>query len=224
MSNIITKKVVLEIISHEAIVREAYKDSKGIWTWGIGVTNESGYTIFPRYKDKPQSITKCLEIFKWLLEKKYVPKVESAFQGVELTEEQFAAALSFQYNTGRITSAGWVKSFVQGDYELAYRKIMEWRRPPEIIPRREKERDLFFKSIWSHTGTVTEYMLKKPSYTPDWSSAKKLDIVNEIDEIFNSSDIEKAEKDDTKESLVDNRPKNEAKNITLIGDNPNYQA
>jgi len=52
----LSKKVMLEVISHEGIVPEAYKDSKGIWTWGIGVTSASGHKVFPRYVDNPQTI------------------------------------------------------------------------------------------------------------------------------------------------------------------------
>lgn len=33
-------------------MREWYKDSKGIGTWGIGVTNASGQAV-NRYKDDP---------------------------------------------------------------------------------------------------------------------------------------------------------------------------
>ena len=56
MSNIITVKIAQEIVSHEAIVREAYKDSVGVWTWSVGITNASGHKVFPRYKDNPQSL------------------------------------------------------------------------------------------------------------------------------------------------------------------------
>ena len=35
--NGLTRRTLLELVYHEGIVLEAYKDSKGIWTWGIGV-------------------------------------------------------------------------------------------------------------------------------------------------------------------------------------------
>jgi hypothetical protein len=34
---------------------------------------------------------------------------------------------------------------------------MNWRKPPEIVPRREKERDLFFSGRYSGDGMVTVY-------------------------------------------------------------------
>jgi lysozyme len=80
-----------------------------VWTWSVGITNSSGHTGFPRYKDNPQTIRRCLEVFEWVLRTTYVPAVADVFDGFVLTEEQFGAALSFHYNTGGIRRATWVK-------------------------------------------------------------------------------------------------------------------
>ena len=184
MSHKITVKVAQEIISHEAIVREAYKDSVGVWTWGIGITNSSGHRVYPRYIDNPQTLKRCIEVFEWLLRKKYLPGVNEAFQGFTLTEEQVAAALSFHYNTGGIRRATWVKQWKKGETEEAYQSFMNWKKPPEIIPRRRKERELFFNGVWSNDGTATEYNVRKPSYAPDWASAKTVDISLILSELF----------------------------------------
>lgn len=109
----LTKRVLLELLSHEGIVLEAYKDSVGVWTWGVGVTSASGHRVL-RYKDNPQPMSKVIEIYKWLVETKYLPDVLEAFT-VELSEAQLAAALSFHYNTGAIKRASWVKSFNAGN-------------------------------------------------------------------------------------------------------------
>jgi len=158
---------------------EAYKDSKGVWTWGIGVTNASGHRV-DRYKDFPTDLSHVIKIFKWLLETKYLPDVLKAFDK-PLTETQLGAALSFHYNTGAIAKAQWVKSFNEGNVEKARQEFMNWRSPPEIIPRREAERDLFFEGRWTNDGKATVYTrVRKPSYTPDWSSATQVDISKEI--------------------------------------------
>jgi len=179
----ITERVAMEIISHEAIVPEAYKDSKGVWTWGIGVTNASGHKV-NRYKDNPQTIERCLEIFIWLLNTKYVPAVKEAFEGFTLTEEQFAAALSFHYNTGAIKKASWVRLFKEGKVEEAKESFMSWKKPPEIITRRTKECALFFEGVWSAEGKATVYDVKKPSYTPNWSSARTVDITKDLEKLL----------------------------------------
>lgn len=175
----LTPKMVAEIASHEAIVREAYKDSVGVWTWGIGVTDESGHKV-KRYRDNPQTHERVFEVFVWLLENKYLPDVLKAFRNRSLTETQLAAALSFHYNTGGIRRASWVKKWLAGDMKGARRSFMSWKKPASIIPRRKKERDLFFDGKWTNDGTVMEWPVKKPRYTPDWGKGKRVYVMDAI--------------------------------------------
>jgi GH24 family phage-related lysozyme (muramidase) len=176
----LTKRGLLELVSHEGIVQEAYKDSRGIWTWGIGVTSNSGHTVNPRYKDNPVSIDRVLEVFQWLIETKYLPAVQEVM-GEGVQEHELAAAVSFHYNTGAIKTADWVKAWKNGDTDLARRQFMNWKKPESIIPRREKERDLFFDGKWSGDGKSTVYTkVNKPSYVPDWASGKRMDISDKL--------------------------------------------
>lgn len=176
----LSKRTLIELAAHEGAVREAYKDSKGIWTWGIGVTDKSGHKVL-RYKDNPQSLQKVFEIYEWLLRTRYLPDVLEAFKGKELQEHELAAALSFHYNTGAIKRASWVKSYLKGDIRNARIQFMQWRKPPEIVHRRQKERDLFFDGVWSNTdGMVPVFEVRKPSYTPKWGSAKKVKYGEEL--------------------------------------------
>lgn len=177
-----TERVLLELLSHEAIVLEAYKDSKGVWTWGAGVTNASGHQVHPRYLDKPQTVQRVLEVFVWLCRTKYGPEVIAAFPGRTLTEAQFAAALSFHFNTGGIGRATWVRSWLSGDVAAARQQFMDWRRPPEIVPRREKERDLFLDGKWTGDGKTNVYPVRKPSYTPAWGLVRRVDVRAELRE------------------------------------------
>lgn len=180
----LTSRMAREIISHEAIVPECYKDSVGVWTWGVGVTNASGHQVYPRYLDKPQTIKRCLEVYLWLLKERYVPAVEAAFAGHALTQAQATAALSFHFNTGSIGSAAWVRQFKAGDVAGARLAIMNWKRPPEILGRRRAERNLFFDGQWSGQGKATVYDVRKPGYTPNWSSARKVDVSDIIAELL----------------------------------------
>lgn len=179
MSSPITVRGALELVAHEAIVVEAYKDSVGVWTWGVGVTSKSGHLV-ERYKDNPQTIERCLEVYAWLLATKYAPDVLKAFKGRALTEAQFTAALSFHYNTGAILRADWVKSWLAGNVAKARAEIMNWRSPPEIIERRGKERDLFFDGRWAGDGMCNLIPVRKPSYTPDWRKMRRVDVSAEM--------------------------------------------
>lgn len=178
----ITPRVALELASHEGLVRQAYKDSVGVWTWSIGITNASGHNV-DRYINNPQPIERCLEVYVWALEK-YANDVRKVFASKPLNEAQFAAAVSFHYNTGAIARAAWVKKWLAGDVAGAKKSFMNWSKPKEIIPRRQKERDLFFDGKWSNNGTVTEYTRVKPNGQIDWSSAKRTNIKDEMWRVF----------------------------------------
>lgn len=170
----------MEIAGHEAIVRQTYYDSKKVPTWSVGLTSATGH-IVERYWKKPQSLTHCLRVYVWAL-KNYAYEVEQAFKGYALSEAQFAAALSFHWNTGKIKTATWVKTFLAGDKAKARIQFMLYNKPKEIIERREKERDLFFDGVWSNNGTMTEYTRVKDNGMIDWASGKKINVTKELTE------------------------------------------
>jgi lysozyme len=172
-------KVVTELMHHEAIIQELYKDSVGVETWSAGLTAKSGINV-RQYKDNPAPMQVCINAVIERLKAVYVPDVLAAFAGKTLTDAEFAAALSFHYNTGAVRRADWVKHWVAGNVAAARASIMNWKSPPEIEERREKERDLFFDGVWSQDGKTTVFLVNKPSYSPRWSSAKCVDVSAEI--------------------------------------------
>lgn len=172
----LTPKIIAYVASEEGMVREAYKDSVGIWTWALGVTNVSGHEVYPRYLDKPQPFDKCLEISIWLMREKYLPAVEKAFQGQALNEAQIAAALGFHWNTGRILTAQWVKDWKEGKPNSARANILNYRKPAVLLKRRERERGLFFDGVWPSLA-VPIYPVSKPAHTPQWGKAERVDLL-----------------------------------------------
>ena len=170
--------MALEIASHEAIIRQAYKDSAGVWTWSVGLTSATGHNV-TRYIDKPQSLRHCLAVYAWALNK-YAKQVEEAFAPTKLTEHQFAAALSFHWNTGAIKRASWVKLFKQKRLVEAKKSFLSWNKPAAIIGRREKEAELFFSGKWSNDGGMTEYMRLTANHTPVWSSARRINVEKDL--------------------------------------------
>lgn len=176
-------EIALEIASHEAIVRQAYKDSEGIWTWSIGITSRSGHKVEP-YIKKPQSMQKCVDAYIELLEKKYIPQVLKAFKDYSLTREQFAAAISFHWNTGKIGTATWVKNVRNGNMKKARDNFMLYKIPASIISRRKKEAALFFDGVWSNNGRVTEFTRLNKNSTPNFNSGKSRDLTEEFSNAF----------------------------------------
>lgn len=182
----LTPRIVAAIAHEEGLVLEAYRDSVGVWTWGLGVTNSSGHLVYPRYLDKPSTIEKALEVAIWLLENRYLPAVQRAFDGLRLKEHEIAGALTFHWNTGAISRASWVKSYRVGDIDKARAQYMEYRKPPEIIERRTRDAALFFDAVWPDLR-VPIRAVAKPSYRPKWSGPQVIDVLPILEKIMGGS-------------------------------------
>lgn len=131
----------------EGIVPGPYLDTVGVWTYGIGHAETSGRDPNPRHmrRGMPTDLDAELSgVFKVFREDMEVFS-QAVRQSVTapMTQYEFDAAVSFHYNTGAIRKATWVKTWNAGDKDKAVRQIMNWSKPPEIIGRREQERELF---------------------------------------------------------------------------------
>ncbi len=182
MAYTLTPKIVAAIVAEEAIVREAYLDAVQVWTWGIGVTDASGHSV-KRYKDNPQSLEKCLEVGLWLLKEKYLPPVEKAFKH-PLSENELAAALSFHWNTGKISSTEWVK-LANDNKWVSSQKFLEthYTNNGLLTARRKRESRLFFNNEWPDL-TCTEYPVSPTTHHPIFSKGKKVDILPILETMF----------------------------------------
>lgn len=173
----LTPKIVTYCLHEEGIVREAYLDNAvpPRWTWAGGVTNASGHQVYPRYKDKPQPLERCIAVTVWLMERVYLPAVQRAFAGFPLNEAQLAAALSFQWNTGAIEATSWVRSAKAGR-SAAARAFLETHYTNDrtndginngsLTARRKREAALFFDGRWPADLRVPVWSVSKPSYKP----------------------------------------------------------
>lgn len=169
-----SERGLAEIASHEGIVMSKYKDSVGVWTIGIGHTKNAGAPDPEKLKDA-LSLDKIMQIFASDI-KKFENRVLSAFTRT-LSQAQFDAAVSFDFNTGGILRASWVKQFNKGDDQAARHSFMKWRKPREIIPRRQAECDLFFDSRYSGNGKVNVYRATSKGRVM-WSSGKQVQLPN----------------------------------------------
>jgi len=176
----VTMRVVLETVEHESIVQEAYKDSVGVWTWSVGLTAASGVDPLP-YKDKPAPLSTCLKASVERMRNKYGPEVTKAFKGRALTESQFAAALSWHWNTGAIGRTDWVALFLAGKIKEA-RDHMEghYLNGGDLKERRLKESALFFDGEWAQTGIASVVPVSKPSYQPNFRLTKRVNIMADL--------------------------------------------
>ena len=160
---------------HEGIVPAPYRDSVGVWTYGIGHTLGAGYPDPEKMlRGMPSSLDAALrDVFD--LFRRDVAKYEAAVNRavkVPVTQAQFDALVSFHYNTGAIGRASLVKRLNAGDVAGAAAGFMAWKKPPEIIPRRKAEQELFAKGVYPG-GQVTVWQVSN-SGRVIWKPARRL--------------------------------------------------
>lgn len=141
-----TERGLLALAGHEGVVPAPYLDSTGTWTFGIGHTAAAGPPDPAEMArgmpvDLDAGIREAFRVFRADLAT-YEAEVRAAVT-VPLAPHEFDALVSFHYNTGGIARAALTRHLNAGDREAAAQAFLNWRRPAEIIPRREAERDLF---------------------------------------------------------------------------------
>jgi len=171
-----SREGLIEIASHEGIVTSKYLDSVGVWTIGIGHTAGAGAPN-PANVTGELSIAEIMDIFAADIAK-FEKRVNRAFT-VPLKQHQFDAAVSFDYNTGSVTSAAWVKQYNAGNVSAARKSIMNWKKPPEIIPRRKKEQALFFDGVYSANGYANMYPARNGKV--QWGEAQRVNVASLMD-------------------------------------------
>ena len=141
-------KGVAEIAGHEGIVLSPYRDSVGVWTFGVGHTASAGAPDpASMAKGVRQPLGTALDVFRRDLAH-YEERVARAVT-VPLAQHEFDALVSFDFNTGGIFRAKLTKLLNAGDRAAAAEAFDGWHRPPEIVPRREKEKRLFRDGIYA---------------------------------------------------------------------------
>lgn len=165
-----------EIAGHEGIVPYPYRDSAGVWTFGIGHTVAAGSpdpSALPRGESKPLRVV--LEIFREDI-KRYEARVRRAVK-VPLTQAQFDALVSFDFNTGGIDRAKLTRAINAGEFAGAAKAFDGWHRPPEIIPRRNAEKALFRDGVYSHNGMATAYPADAAGRV-QWAKGERINVLS----------------------------------------------
>jgi len=124
------------ILLREGYRNFAYKDTKGIWTIGVGHT--AGVKQGDRASDT--------QIWNWLTEDlKICEDCINKNVKVPLTQNQFDALVSFIFNVGvgAFTRSTMLKVLNLGNYVEAGNQFDRWHIPIEITSRRNSERDQF---------------------------------------------------------------------------------
>lgn len=124
------------LIQREGKRNKAYKDTKGIWTIGVGHT---GPDVLPNSVWSDAQVSDALQ--------KDLIWAEHAVNSVTipLTQNQFDALVSFTFNVGIYAfNTSTLKRLLNlGKYEEIPAQLDRWHIPPEITPRRDSEKAQF---------------------------------------------------------------------------------
>lgn len=153
------------IRGHENDVLKAYLCPAGIWTIGVGLTKASG-VIDP----KPgMTITEAdsERLFSTALRRNYEPRVRDAMPGAK--QHEFDAGVSFDWNTGAIKRASWVKHWRNRAPSVDIRgAFTAWNKGggkvlPGLVRRRREEFDILAYDRWPAYLKLDGAPIQKPT-------------------------------------------------------------
>jgi lysozyme len=136
----IAKSTLDFITKEEGSRNKAYKDSKGLWTIGVGhlIKADEQHLITATLTD--QEVEDLLRSdLKWCSE-----AVESSVR-VPLSQSQFDALYSLCFNIGEgaFRKSTVVRKLNENDLQGAADAILMWNKPEVLVNRRKRERALF---------------------------------------------------------------------------------
>jgi len=140
----ITESTFNFITNFEGKRNKAYKDSKGLWTIGVGHLIKPDEEFLKTLTLTDHDVE---ELFKRDL--KWCDEAVSSSVRAPLNQNQYDALYSLCFNIGadHFKQSEVVKHLNQNDYNNAANAFMNWVTPVVLKPRREKERKLFLTPI-----------------------------------------------------------------------------
>ncbi len=128
-----------KLIAREGFKTKAYKDTKGIWTIGVGHTGPEVTSTLQWSSD--QVMIAFRHDVGW---------AEDAVNEINtsLTQNQFNALVSLVFNIGATAfrKSTMRRKLVAGDVQGAGKEFDKWHIPKEIISRRNSEKEQFCAS------------------------------------------------------------------------------
>lgn len=189
---------IAAIVKHEGIVPAPYFDSVNVKTYGIGHTKSAGSpdpASLPMGmpKDLDKALADVVKVFRKDL-KTFEDRVNKHVK-VPLSQHQFDALVSFDFNTGGIwymekSTVRWrnatlIDTLNSGDYRNAGLQFMNWKTPSSIIGRRQQERDLFLTGKYPSGNAVVWKV--SPDGRVIWTPERQLTSQEVIDLVTGSA-------------------------------------
>lgn len=115
--------------SFEGRSLKAYKDEAGVWTIGFGATNADAAVLgFEIKAGVTITETQAEQLLRISIPRLYEPAVRKAMAPGNPTQPAYDAGVDFDFNTGAIARASWVKSFVAHNLPVLHSQILAWNK------------------------------------------------------------------------------------------------
>lgn len=127
------------LMDREGVRLMAYKDTKGIWTIGVGHT---GPEVKQGLSWTTEQVMDALQT-----DVSYAESAVNSGVKVKLTQNQFDALVSFTFNVGAgaFLKSTMLKFINKNDFEGAAQQFNRWVIPPEVTGRRMSEKKQFLE-------------------------------------------------------------------------------
>jgi lysozyme len=140
----ITESTETLIADFEGKSNKAYKDSKGLWTIGVGhlIKSDEQYLLNMVLTD-----SQVEKLFKSDL--KWCDDAVNDSVRVPLNQNQYDAlySLCFNIGEGHFKTSEVVQHLNREDYQAAGNAFLNWSKPPVLRKRRQREREVFLQDI-----------------------------------------------------------------------------
>ncbi|WP_162901403.1 peptidoglycan-binding protein [Breoghania sp. L-A4] len=143
------------IAEHEGVVLKTYRCPAGVLTIGVGHTARAGGLV-----PKPGMRITHAQAMALLAQdvKRFEKRVTAT--GAFAAQKPFEGATSFDFNSGRIHNASWVKHYAANKFAAAEASLMQWTKGdgkvlPGLVRRRKAEADLIFRGQYGRLRSET---------------------------------------------------------------------
>ncbi|RDL51790.1 Lysozyme RrrD [Ensifer sp. M14] len=140
----------------EGLKTKAYQDVAGVWTIGYGHTSTAGAPVVkPGMVITEASAEEILRADLAVFEERVSRLVK-----VPLNDNQHAALVSFDFNTGALGKSTLLKKLNAGNYDAVPAELMKWvhaggKRVKGLVNRRSAEAGLWAKGATAPTAPTT---------------------------------------------------------------------
>jgi len=148
----VSQRLTKFVAAEEGVVTRAYRDPVGILTIGVGHTSAAGApeVVVGMTITREQAFDILMVDLR-----KFMARCETAMP--RAMDFEIEGATSFDFNTGAIHKASWVKFWSVGDDKQARGRFLLWnkaggKRLRGLAARREREADIIFLNKWPGGG------------------------------------------------------------------------